>query len=161
MAHHFKLPIDAIILDTPYEICENRILKREGHPTQVYGKNGLGILENFKRMFKLPNYNEGFERILSVKPHEINGCNEDDVKNIMKKFDEIPKRVVKQGEREREGGRGRREWEKGKSDRGRGWGAHGRAKNSRGGFGGGRYTRGRGRGNDNSKNFANSHHNSN
>src|SRR2546423_13590160 len=64
LAHHFKLPIDAIILDTPYEICENRILKREEHPTRVYGKNGLGILENFKRMFKLPNYNEGFERIL-------------------------------------------------------------------------------------------------
>jgi hypothetical protein len=119
-------------LDTPYEICESRILEREDHPTQVYGKNGLGILENFKRMFKLPSYNEGFERILSVKPHEINGCNEDDVKNIMRKFDEIPKRVFKQ--------------ERGKSDRGRGRG-HGRAKNSRGG--GGR----KGRGNNNSKNF--------
>lgn len=149
------MPIDAIILDTPYDICESRILKREDHPTQVYGTNGLGILGNFRRMFKLPDYNEGFERILSVKPHEINGCNEDDVKNIMRKFDEIPNSVVKQSERERER-REHREWGKGKSDRGRERGTRGRAKNSRGG---GRYVRGRGN-NNNSKNVANSHYNS-
>ena len=106
------MPIDAIILDTPYEICESRILKRVDNPTQVYGTNGLGILKTFRRSFKLPDYNEGFERILSVKPHEINGCNEDDVKNIMRKFDEIPNSVVKQSERE---GREHREWGKGRA----------------------------------------------
>jgi hypothetical protein len=96
-------------LDIPYEICEKRILKREDHPTQVYGKNGLGILQKFKQMLKLPNYNEGFERILSVGSHDINGCNDDDVKTIMKKLDEIPKRIItKQNEKEKEVRRGRR-----------------------------------------------------
>ncbi|RIA91442.1 hypothetical protein C1645_672671, partial [Glomus cerebriforme] len=88
LAYQFKLSIDAIILDTPYEICENRILKRKDHPTQVHGKDGLNILENFKQIFKPPNYNEGFERILNVKPDEIVDCKEDDIKEIIRKLDE-------------------------------------------------------------------------
>lgn len=107
-------------MDTPFETCAKRILKREDHPTQVTGTNGVNILEKFKQMFKLPNYDEGFERILSVKPQEIDNCNEDDIKEVMRKLDEIPKRVVKQ-----ERG-GRKERGKGRPYRG-GFGNHGRA----------------------------------
>ncbi|EXX58576.1 uncharacterized protein OCT59_022288 [Rhizophagus irregularis] len=121
IAYHHKLSIDAIILDTPFEICEKRILNREEHPTQVHGSKGLNILETFKQMYKLPNYNEGFERILNVKPQEINDCNEDDIKNVMRKLDEIPKSVFRQGERER-GERGKR-----RPYRGRGGESYGRA----------------------------------
>lgn len=121
IAHHYRLSIDAIILDTPFEICEKRILNREDHPTQVHGSQGLNILETFKQMYKLPNYNEGFERILNVKPQEINDCNEDDIKNVMRKLDEIPKIIFRQGERER-GGRGKL-----RPYRGRGGESYGRA----------------------------------
>ncbi|CAI2175374.1 11285_t:CDS:10 [Funneliformis geosporum] len=94
LAIQFNLTIDAIIMDTPYEICEKRILSRENHPTNVQGRKGLEILENFKQIYKSPDYNEGFERILIVKPHDINECNENDVKEVMEKLDNIPKRVV-------------------------------------------------------------------
>jgi hypothetical protein len=120
IAHHHKLQIDAIILDTPFEICEKRILRREDHPTQVHGTKGINILESFKQLYKVPNYNEGFERILFVNPQEINDCNEDDIKKVMRKLDEIPKRDFKPIERE---GRGRG---RGRPHRGRGGGNYGR-----------------------------------
>ncbi|GBB83706.1 hypothetical protein RclHR1_01040011 [Rhizophagus clarus] len=131
IAYNHKLQIDAIILDTPYEICEKRILKREDHPTQVHGTHGLNILESFKQMYKLPNYNEGFERILNVRPQEINDCNDDDVKKVMRRLDETPKKVFKKGEIER-GGYGKK-----RPHRGRGRGSYGsRGKNYGGSSGG-------------------------
>ncbi|CAG8618861.1 11547_t:CDS:2, partial [Gigaspora rosea] len=44
------------------------ILERQNHPTEIQGQKGLEILADFQKWMTLPSYEEGFERIISIKP---------------------------------------------------------------------------------------------
>ncbi|CAG8451020.1 5837_t:CDS:2 [Cetraspora pellucida] len=68
LAWSFDVPVDAIIMDTSMEECSSRIIERQNHPTEVQGQKGLEILANFHQWMVFPNYEEGFERIISIKP---------------------------------------------------------------------------------------------
>ncbi|KAF0500667.1 p-loop containing nucleoside triphosphate hydrolase protein [Gigaspora margarita] len=91
LAWSFGVPVDAIIMDTPMEECSSRILERQNHPTEVKGQKGLEILADFQKWMILPSYEEGFERIISIKPQPTSDSYNDKViEEILTKLTEEP-----------------------------------------------------------------------
>ncbi|CAG8854909.1 8101_t:CDS:2, partial [Gigaspora margarita] len=76
LAWSFGVPVDAIIMDTPME---------------VKGQKGLEILADFQKWMILPSYEEGFERIISIKSQPTSDSYNDKViEEILTKLTEEP-----------------------------------------------------------------------
>jgi len=59
-----------IVFDTPYEICATRLQTRSSHPTIKSPQQGLSVLSRFATDFRRPTPDEGYQRILYVKPSD-------------------------------------------------------------------------------------------
>ncbi|GLB41709.1 putative AAA domain containing protein [Lyophyllum shimeji] len=57
-----------IVFDTPYEICAARLQSRTSHPTIKNPEHGLYVLSRFAADFELPSSQEGYDRIIFLKP---------------------------------------------------------------------------------------------
>ncbi|CAG8505360.1 13636_t:CDS:2, partial [Dentiscutata erythropus] len=91
LARDFGIPVDAIVMDTPMEECSSRILERQNHPTEVQGQKGLEILADFQQWMVFPSYEEGFERIISIKPQPTpDSYNDKVIEEILTKLNEEP-----------------------------------------------------------------------
>ncbi|KAF0445620.1 p-loop containing nucleoside triphosphate hydrolase protein [Gigaspora margarita] len=76
LAWSFGEPVDAIIMDTTIE---------------VKGQKGLEILVDFQKWMILPSYEEGFERIISIKSQPTSDSYNDKViEEILTKLTEEP-----------------------------------------------------------------------
>jgi len=74
----FSKNILCIHFDLPIELCKNRMLSRENHPT-LSGKGGIKILEETSKLIEVPEKSEGFEKIINIR-------NDDDLNELYKFF---------------------------------------------------------------------------
>lgn len=66
IARKMKAEVYALELKTPTEICRQRIMQRDSHPTGVIGTFGAGILDKFSRSYKSPNSDEGMKKVYTI-----------------------------------------------------------------------------------------------
>ncbi|KAJ7493460.1 P-loop containing nucleoside triphosphate hydrolase protein [Mycena galericulata] len=59
-----------IVFDTPEEVCAARLRTRTGHPTIHDPEAALSILERFSSQYRAPSEDEGYDRIIYLKPSE-------------------------------------------------------------------------------------------
>ncbi|PWN91133.1 P-loop containing nucleoside triphosphate hydrolase protein, partial [Acaromyces ingoldii] len=64
MADQFGVDAEAMMFDTPYEICRERLLLRKDHETLKDPQRALDVLSRFQRDMRPPTHAEGFRRIL-------------------------------------------------------------------------------------------------
>jgi len=62
----YLIPYSCLYFKIPLEICKQRIVVREDHPTIPKGDSGIGIIDSFKSSFVDPSAFEGFMEILNV-----------------------------------------------------------------------------------------------
>ncbi|KAF9526138.1 AAA domain-containing protein, partial [Crepidotus variabilis] len=65
-----QIAIWVIVFDTPYEVCAERLRTRQNHPTITSVELGLDVLSRFSADFEQPYPNEGYHRIIRLKPEE-------------------------------------------------------------------------------------------
>jgi len=63
-------PVWIIVFDTPYDVCASRLQQRISHPTISSVEQGLSILAKFALQYRPPTADEGFERIIWLKPSD-------------------------------------------------------------------------------------------
>ncbi|KAF8478780.1 P-loop containing nucleoside triphosphate hydrolase protein [Gautieria morchelliformis] len=73
----------ALIFDTPYEVCASRLQTRTNHPTITNPELGLSILERFSADYRPPIVEEGFDRIMRLRPHPTGKYTRDEVAAIL------------------------------------------------------------------------------
>ncbi|KAH9835333.1 P-loop containing nucleoside triphosphate hydrolase protein [Rhodofomes roseus] len=59
-----------LVLDTPYEVCAQRLQERTDHPTIKSPSEALPILSRFSSQYRPPSAHEGYTRFLSLPPSE-------------------------------------------------------------------------------------------
>ncbi|GJE91124.1 hypothetical protein PsYK624_072730 [Phanerochaete sordida] len=52
--------------DTPYEICEQRLMTRTSHPTITSPELAISVLQRFRSQYQSPQLWEGFDQMLSL-----------------------------------------------------------------------------------------------
>ncbi|KAF8629081.1 hypothetical protein AX15_003575 [Amanita polypyramis BW_CC] len=62
-----------IVFDTPYETCAARLYERESHPTIKSTEQGLSVLARFASDFQYPHPDEGYQRIIYLRPSDNSG----------------------------------------------------------------------------------------
>jgi len=70
IAREFSVPSWVLFFDTPYEVCVQRLLTRQNHPTITDPNHGITILERFRAEFEPPSVLEGYDRMLILKASE-------------------------------------------------------------------------------------------
>jgi tRNA uridine 5-carbamoylmethylation protein Kti12 len=65
-----SVPVWCVHLNRPVEVCKERILTRENHPTIQNGAAGVRIIESMRKEFEVPTLKEGFETIFDIKSDE-------------------------------------------------------------------------------------------
>ncbi|KAF8518016.1 P-loop containing nucleoside triphosphate hydrolase protein [Hysterangium stoloniferum] len=73
----------ALVFDTPYEICASRLQLRTNHPTITTPELGLSVLARFSSEYCPPVAEEGFDRILSIKPHPTGLYTREEIASIL------------------------------------------------------------------------------
>ncbi|RKP38331.1 hypothetical protein BJ085DRAFT_6428, partial [Dimargaris cristalligena] len=48
------IPVDALFFDIPTKVCQDRVLKRSGHPAGVEGKFGASVVTRFESILTRP-----------------------------------------------------------------------------------------------------------
>ncbi|KAG0241984.1 hypothetical protein BGX31_000737 [Mortierella sp. GBA43] len=90
MAHQLDVQeVDAIIMDTAFHQCKERVFTRTNHPTQVDGPKGVEILYRFMNMMTLPTYFEGLSRIMRLAPQPTSEYTEESIREILQRLDKI------------------------------------------------------------------------
>ncbi|PCH44792.1 nucleoside triphosphate hydrolase protein [Wolfiporia cocos MD-104 SS10] len=81
-----------VVLDTPYEVCAQRLRERTDHPTIKTPEQGLSVLARFQSQFQLPSAHEGYERILYLRPddHPSSEYARDDILEILQRVRDAP-----------------------------------------------------------------------
>jgi len=74
--------IRCVYFKIPIEICKQRVVVREDHPTIASGDFGIGIIDGFKNVFVEPSPLEGFLEILTV-------TNDQDIELVESKFQSL------------------------------------------------------------------------
>ncbi|KAF9477768.1 P-loop containing nucleoside triphosphate hydrolase protein [Pholiota conissans] len=94
----------AIVFDTPYEVCAERLKTRTGHPTILNADQGLSVLSHFAADFQYPTAREGFDRILYVKPsdHPASVYTRSDITAILQRVQDSQP-IVQQQQSSRQG----------------------------------------------------------
>ncbi|TFK51668.1 P-loop containing nucleoside triphosphate hydrolase protein [Heliocybe sulcata] len=59
-----------LVFDTPYKICVDRLRQRVNHPTIKTPEQGLQILARFSSSFQWPSPQEGYDRIMNLRPSD-------------------------------------------------------------------------------------------
>lgn len=93
IAHEFpETVVWVIVFDTPYEICAARLQMRSSHPTIKTPEQGLSVLSRFAADFRQPVGDEGYQRILYVKPsdHPSSVYSRSDIAVILQRVQDSP-----------------------------------------------------------------------
>jgi predicted phosphohydrolase/predicted kinase len=82
LAKNFKLTnVSAVVLDVPADVCTQRAITRENHPTIKDAETAIRVVNDFNEKLVLPNTEEKFDNIVVYK--------NDSVDNIVKGILEI------------------------------------------------------------------------
>ena len=77
LANNFKLTnISAVVLDVPADVCTERAIARENHPSIKDAETAIRVIDEFNTKLVLPNTEEKFDNIIVYK--------NDSVENIVK-----------------------------------------------------------------------------
>lgn len=71
MADQFGVEAEAMVFDTPLDVCRERLLVRKDHETLKDPQRALDVLARFERDFRPPTHAEGFRRIIHVHPKDM------------------------------------------------------------------------------------------
>ena len=94
MAAH-QVPMWCVYFNRPVEMCKERIMAREDHPTIQSGNAGVRIIDSMVKQFEPPTLKEGFEQIFTIETDE-------DMENLLQLW-KIPSPIIKSEKNEEEG----------------------------------------------------------
>jgi predicted kinase len=60
------VPCVAVFLNTPIEICKQRVMQRKSHPTLNPSAESMRIVERFRQLLKPPTLSEGFAQVVEA-----------------------------------------------------------------------------------------------
>jgi len=91
IARQFGAAIWVIVFDTPYDVCAARLQERTSHPTITTPELGLRVLLDLSSSFQEPHSQEGYERLLILRPPHITATySHGDMSTILQRVRQSP-----------------------------------------------------------------------